>query len=66
VIWVAYNGWLGEGPVAAVVEADTEQEARVMAAAALKKAAEDGSYDETYWNIEEISVLELPYVGDSL
>lgn len=62
-IWIAYNGYMGYGPVACIVRAATEEEAREGALAAFA-AAEPKNPD--YARIEEIMELELPYVGDTL
>jgi hypothetical protein len=62
-IWLAYNGWMGNGPVAVIVEAETEELAREAASAALR--AMPSHRDEPEWEaIAEISPLKLPFVGE--
>lgn len=70
-LWSATNGYMGYGPVAALVVADTEAEARVLASAALRAddeayPAPDGKPRPSYWEVERIDEVELPYVGDTL
>jgi hypothetical protein len=64
-LWVAYNGFLGYGPVGAIVEAPDEATARTLASAAFRENV--GLEDvEEYAVVRDIRVLELPYVGDTL
>jgi hypothetical protein len=64
-LWVAYNGFLGYGPVGAIVEAPDEATARQLASEALR--ANVGLEDvEEYSVVRDIRELVLPYVGDTL
>jgi hypothetical protein len=73
-LWIAYNGWFGEGPVGAIVEARDEASARAIASSAFRAEAErDNALARRevcnpghYSRIASIRKLELPYVGDSL
>jgi hypothetical protein len=62
-LWIAYNGYMGYGPVGCIVSAATEDDARRLASEAF--AAEQPG-DPDYAVVKEIGLLELPYVGDSL
>ncbi|WP_260022749.1 DNA translocase FtsK [Microbacterium enclense] len=64
-LWSARNGFLGYGPVAALVMAPTYAEAHQKATAAL--AAASGNHDpEHYARIVTLTPVNLPYVGDEL
>ncbi|UXE04591.1 hypothetical protein SEA_CRANJIS_16 [Microbacterium phage Cranjis] len=62
-LWSARNGYMGYGAVAALVEADTEEEARALASKALAEAGPDY---ERYGDIVSIREVTLPFVGDEL
>lgn len=63
-LWSAHNGYLGYGPVAALVMASTYAEAHQKATAAL--AADGGDHDPTYARITTLKPVDMPYVGDQL
>ena len=70
-IWSARNGYLGYSAVAALVEADTETEAREKASAALAaEVADNWVYNDAekaqYAVIESIRPVKFPFVGDEL
>lgn len=66
-LWSARNGYLGYGPVAALVEADTEAEARSKAETALADSWFYGEAEKAqYAQISSITPVTLPYVGDEL
>ncbi len=60
-LWIAYNGWMGNGQVAVIVEAHSEEGAREFASAALRRAG-GPEHDESYFEITEIESITLPYV----
>lgn len=71
-LWIARNGFMGYSHVGALVEAETESEAREAGSAALRAVEErepnspiDGP-DPSYWQIESCERVTLPYVGDTL
>jgi hypothetical protein len=62
-LWIAYNGYLGYGPVHAIVEAPDEETARTLASDAFRNYAELEDKDQ-FSIVQEIEPLTLPYVSD--
>lgn len=65
--WLAFNGFIGESSVGVLVEAESEEDARRQAEAALAEAAKNASYygtPESYATVKEIERVELPYIGE--
>jgi hypothetical protein len=59
-IFIAYNGWMGNGSVAVIVEADNEHDAIIEAIEAFR--AETPAYaDDSYSHVKEIEQIDLPY-----
>lgn len=61
-LWSARNGFLGYGQVACLVEAETESEAREIAARKFREYSSQPGYDV----VRSIVQVDLPYVGDEL
>lgn len=64
-MWAAWNGYMGAGPVGAIVEADTEDEAREVASRVLHARRRDGyGNPDNYGDVKRIERLTLPVVGE--
>lgn len=64
-IWACWNGYLGNGYVAVIVEADDEDAARVAAARALAEHPDGKSPfggGEQWTTVKQVERLTLPYV----
>ena len=62
-IYSVQNGYQGYGPVAALVEASDEDNAKELAREAFKQHY---PHDEDSWEPRRIRKVTLPYVGDEL
>lgn len=69
-VWIAHNGWLGETSIGCLVEAESEEEARLLASAAFAWSDEGQSPNMTpdekrsCATVQEIEEIELPWVGE--
>jgi hypothetical protein len=70
-LWSARNGYIGMGAVAALVEADTEEQARALASEAFARdiadnRLKDDNEKRRYAEVDSILPVALPFVGDEL
>lgn len=61
-IWIAYNGWRGNAPVAVIVEASDEEAARAATLFELGKEAGTKANPAQWARIEEIHAITTPFV----
>lgn len=65
-IWTVYNGWMGNGPTAAIVEAPDEAAAIEAAIPVLRDSPDGQHHGERFYERERLrpELLEIPCITE--